>query len=150
FNEIITDIRERGNRMGWSLHTIPIQTAVDQGLVERIKASNAKRPVAFSTNSLSSPGGEGRGEEANFEKEEAPIRKEEASRQQWLLQQRAECIDEEQWLQEYCCIPANEATAFIPYELTNGCTEPDCLKDFDYLAACPNPLFLGLDVARKK
>jgi phage FluMu gp28-like protein len=30
FNEIITDIREAGNRMGWSLHTIPIQTAVEQ------------------------------------------------------------------------------------------------------------------------
>src|SRR5436190_18545406 len=43
FNEIITEIREKGNRMGWSLHTIPIQTAVEQGLVERINASNTRR-----------------------------------------------------------------------------------------------------------
>ena len=47
-------------------------------------------------------------------------------------------------------MPANEAAAFIPYELINHCTEPDCLKDFEYLANCPNPLFLGVDVARKK
>lgn len=36
FNELVTDARERGNRMGWSLHTIPIQRAVEDGLVERI------------------------------------------------------------------------------------------------------------------
>jgi len=36
FAEIIRDIKERGNKMGWSLHTIPIQTAVDQGIVEKI------------------------------------------------------------------------------------------------------------------
>jgi phage FluMu gp28-like protein len=123
FNEIITEIREKGNRMGWSLHTIPIQTAVAQGLVERINASNAGRS----------------GETAKAE-----------SREEWLRRQRAECIDEEQWLQEYCCVPANEAAAFVSYELLDGCTEPQCLRDFAYLESCPNPLFLGVDVARKK
>ena len=121
FNEILTDIQQKGNRMGWSLHTIAIQTAVEQGLVERINASNAAH-------------GSGTTE----------------TRDEWLRRQRAECIDEEQWLQEYCCIPANEAAAFISYELVNSCTEPDCLKDFTYLVNCPNPLFLGVDVARKK
>jgi len=131
FNEIVTDIREHGNRMGWSLHTIPIQTAVEQGLVERINLANARRGV-----SAAAPGQAG--------PEPAPTREE------WLARQRAECIDEEQWLQEYCCVPANEAAAFISYDLINSCTEPDCLKDPAYLERCPNPLFLGLDVARKK
>src|SRR5580765_4262110 len=36
FNQIIRDIVENGNPMGWSLHTVPIQKAVEQGLVERI------------------------------------------------------------------------------------------------------------------
>jgi phage FluMu gp28-like protein len=31
------------------------------------------------------------------------------SREEWLARQRAECIDEEQWRQEYCCVPADEA-----------------------------------------
>ena len=34
FNELIRDILENGNPMGWSLHTIPIQKAVEEGLVE--------------------------------------------------------------------------------------------------------------------
>src|SRR5439155_870801 len=48
FNELIGDIRQRGNRMGWSLHTIPIQTAVEQGLVEKINAATggSNRPFA--------------------------------------------------------------------------------------------------------
>ncbi len=36
FNELIQDIKLKGNRMGFSLHTIPIQRAVDDGLVEKI------------------------------------------------------------------------------------------------------------------
>jgi phage FluMu gp28-like protein len=131
FNEIITDIRERGNRMGWSLHTIPIQTAVAQGLVERINAAQTRRGATV-------------GESDRADAEPGP------TREQWLARQRAECIDEEQWLQEYCCVAANEAAAFIPYDLINACTESDCLKDFAYLERCAHPLYLGLDVARKK
>src|SRR5262249_30961799 len=91
FNELVTEILERGNPMGWSLHTVPIQKAVAKGLVEKINAANGKW----------------------------------LSREAWLAQQRAECIDQEQWLQEYCCVPADEAAAFIPYELINACTDPD-------------------------
>src|SRR6266542_3655886 len=36
FNELIRDIRENDNPMGWSLHSVPIQNAVEQGIVERI------------------------------------------------------------------------------------------------------------------
>jgi len=147
FNEIIIDIREHGNRMGWSLHTIPIQTAVDQGLVEKINAANAAR-----TGGESAPGNPGPhpNVEGRTSAVEQEFRPDHSAREEWLRRQRAECIDEEQWLQEYCCVPADEATAFIPYELLNQCTEPDCLMDFEYLAACHNPLFLGIDVARKK
>jgi phage FluMu gp28-like protein len=124
FNEIIGDIQQRGNRMGWSLHTIPIQTAVEQGLVEKINAATGGND----------------------------------SRETWLARQRAECIDEEQWLQEYCCVPADEAAAFISFELINSCTEPElCLVSIPELAARlatvpwqETQLFLGLDVARKK
>ncbi|HTL56235.1 MAG TPA: terminase family protein [Candidatus Limnocylindrales bacterium] len=122
FNEIIEDVRYRGNRMGWSLHTIPIQTAVEQGLVEKINAATGAQD----------------------------------SREAWLMRQRAECIDEEQWLQEYCCMPADETTAFISYDLINACTEPG-LRLFSAAelieqvkTARRAELFLGVDVARKK
>lgn len=154
FNELITDIRERGNRMGWSLHTIPIQTAVEQGLVEKIKAaSRTTGPLPEQAGSEGNTGASGRNEGGGGCPGQGGLESgapDPAAREQWLLRQRAECIDEEQWLQEYCCIPADEAAAFISYDLINGCTEPDCLKGFDYLEHCPNPLFLGVDVARKK
>ena len=124
FNELIEDIRQRGNRMGWSLHTIPVQIAVDQGLVEKINAATGGND----------------------------------SREAWLARQRAECIDEEQWLQEYCCVPADEASAFIAYELINACedTELHLLSLDEFLQAatgdrfCASTLYLGVDVARKK
>jgi phage FluMu gp28-like protein len=130
FNELITDALQRGNRMGWSLHTIPIQTAVEQGLVEKIDAAAGAPSLGAGAVSL--------------------------RRQAWLAQQRAECIDEEQWLQEYCCVPADEAAAFITFELLNGCTEPGLtLHTLDELVrwAGANPkaaCYLGVDVARKK
>ena len=135
FNEIVVDIRERGNRMGWSLHTVSIQSAVEQGLVERIHAMNTARDG----------NGNGTVAQTNGDAHDSG-----SLREEWLRRQRAECIDEEQWLQEYCCVPADEAAAFISYDLINHCTEADCLKGFEYLAACPNPLFVGVDVARKK
>ena len=116
FNQLIADARERGNKMGWSVHTIPIQRAVEDGIVEKINAATG----------LSE------------------------SREAWLARQRAECIDEEQWLQEYCCIPADEATAFISCDMITACEADDVLRGMDYLRLCPNPLYLGLDVARKK
>ena len=114
FAEIIRDIKERGNKMGWSLHTIPIQLAVEQGIVERINKATGKSET----------------------------------REAWLARQRAECLDEEQWLQEYCCIPADESSAFITYEMISACEDDTALKDFAYLQTCKNPLYLGFDVAR--
>ena len=115
FNQILREIKEQGNPMGWSHHKVTLQEAVDQGLAERI---NARTGAA-------------------------------ESREAFLARLRRECIDQEQWLQEYCCVAADETTAFITYDMLTPC-EDDCLKDFEYLRACPNPLFLGMDTGRKK
>ncbi|HRT09540.1 MAG TPA: terminase family protein [Candidatus Paceibacterota bacterium] len=115
FNQLITDIQQHGNPMGWALHTVPIQAAVEQGLVEAINAATGARD----------------------------------SREAWLARQRAECIDEEQWLQEYCCVPADESAAFITYDMLDACEEEDCLRDFAALQSATGRLYLGVDVARK-
>jgi phage FluMu gp28-like protein len=129
----------------WSLHEVPIQKAVAEGIVERMNKKT------------------GRNE----------------SREAFLLRLRAECIDQEQWDQEYCCIPADENAAFFSHELLDACTDPNLrLLTFEELKAwlsnsqlthhaSPNTLprfhaltlqrshshalelFLGLDVARK-
>jgi len=138
FNQIITDIKEHGNKMGWSLHTIPIQRAVEDGLVEKIDVATGgdwSKQFAQRTN-----------------------RELTTLREFWLAQQRAECIDEEQWLQEYCCIPADEATAFISYEMITSCEESglrlmsvdEFIRLNENRAADAATYYLGLDVARKK
>jgi phage FluMu gp28-like protein len=114
FNQIITDIKERNNPMGWSLHSVPIQKAVEQGIVEKINAASGGNET----------------------------------RQAFLDRIRRECIDEEQWLQEYCCIPADESSAFITYEMITACEDDTAPKDFAWLKQCPNPLYIGFDVAR--
>src|SRR5438552_6202569 len=75
--------------------------------------------------------------------------------QMFIDRLRAECIDEEQWLQEYCCQPADETNAFVSFDMITSCADPAIeLLSFEQLAryAADHPkceLFLGVDVARK-
>lgn len=135
FNELIRSVSERGNRMGWSLHTVPIQKAVEEGIVERINKKT------------------GRNE----------------SREAFLARLESECIDEEQWKQEFCCTPADENCAFFSYDLLDACTDDHLkLMTFEQIrAAVFDPeageisptasscsprsrLFLGADIARRR
>jgi phage FluMu gp28-like protein len=126
FNQIITDINERGNPMHWSLHTVPIQLAVSQGIVEKINAATGGHQTHES----------------------------------FLSRLKAECIDEEQWLQEYCCVPADQNSAFLPYDSIHACEDAhlklhslDALIDKFRAPSTPaersRALYLGMDVARK-
>ena len=89
FNQIIQDIRHKGNPMGWHLFSYPIQKAVEEGIVERINEKSDGNETS----------------------------------DQFLSRIRSECIDEEQWLQEYCCQPADQNSAFFSHEMLNSCTE---------------------------
>jgi phage FluMu gp28-like protein len=53
--------------------------------------------------------------------------------EQFLARLRKQCIDEEQWLQEYCCVPLDDSSAFITYEMINACESPNCLKPLSWL-----------------
>jgi phage FluMu gp28-like protein len=72
------------------------------------------------------------------------------SREAYLARIRAECLDEEQWQQEYCCVPSDDSAAFITWEMITACESPRCLRDLEYLRTCPNPLYAGVDVGRKR
>jgi phage FluMu gp28-like protein len=102
FNEIIRDIRENGNPMGWSYHRVSIEDAVNQGIVERINQKTGQAET----------------------------------RKDFLRRLRAECIDEEQWLQEYRCIPADESSAFITHDMLTSCEDSHLrLLSFEELLA---------------
>lgn len=124
FAQIIEDIKHKSNPMGWSLHTIPIQLAVEQGIVERINEVTGNSDT----------------------------------REQWIARQCAECLDEESWLQEYCCVPADETAAFLSYEMITACeykqdpsqpSDPSAKPPWQIdLADAKNPLYLGMDIGR--
>ncbi len=121
FNQLVLDILERGNPMGWSLHTVPLSKAVAQGLVEKINQKTGSTE----------------------------------SRSDFLARIEAESIDEEQWQQEYCCVPSDESSAFFSYEMLNAAEDRNVsLVSFESLvAARPTErkhLYLGVDVARKQ
>jgi len=121
FNEIIRDIRENANPMGWSYHKVSIDDAVRQGIVERINQKTGHNE----------------------------------SRTDFLNRLRSECIDEEQWLQEYCCIPADESSAFITHDMLTACEDSHLrLLTFEEIRelTIQNPkstFYIGMDVARK-
>src|SRR2546422_827445 len=137
FNDLIRSVTERGNPMGWSLHVVPIQKAVEEGIVERINKKTGRTE----------------------------------SRETFLARLESECIDEEQWKQEFCCTPADENSAFFSYDLLDACTgEHLKLMTFEELrtslsssggeglgeevhcrAHSPTPkskLYLGMDIGR--
>jgi len=58
------------------------------------------------------------------------------SRIDYLRRIRAECIDDEQWLQEYCCQPADESSAFFTYEMLNACEDRN-LRLFSFQELVP-------------
>src|SRR5882724_518173 len=100
FNQLIRDALENGNPMGWRVHTVSLENAVEQGLVEKINEKTGR----------------------------------DESRADFIRRLKSECIDEEQWLQEYCCIPADESSAFLSYEMLNACEERNLrLMSFDQL-----------------
>jgi phage FluMu gp28-like protein len=122
FNQMICDIRHKGNPMGWHLFSYPIQKAVEEGIVPRINEKSGRNETS----------------------------------EQFLARTRAECIDEEQWLQEHCCQPADDNAAFFSYELINSCSEPGLKlmtipQLVQYCADHPRcSLYMGVDVGRAR
>ncbi|HWH69671.1 MAG TPA: terminase family protein, partial [Candidatus Sulfotelmatobacter sp.] len=76
---------------------------------------------------------------------------------EFLQRTQAECIDKEQWDQEYCCIPSDDSTAFLTHEMISACEDPtlrlytieDLIVHLNSQRSTLNPqLYAGLDVAR--
>lgn len=119
FNKIILEAREGGNPMGISLHRVTLQDALDQGFLAKLKS---KLPEDDPRQAMD--------EAAYFD----------------FI--RAGCVDEESFLQEYMCVPADEQGAFISYDLIDGCT----YGRGEIWEAALDPAgvyYMGVDVGRK-
>ncbi len=65
----------------------------------------------------------------------------------WLKEQHDNCVDENTWLQEYCCVAVDEAAAFLTYEMLHKIEREGLLTPLDRIAG---DLYVGMDVGRKK
>ena len=119
FNELVEECEHRGNPKGFSLHTVTLKDALDQGFLYKLQQ---KLPH-------------------NDERQDM----DEAAYFDFI---RAGCASEEQFLQEYMCVPADDEGAFLSYDLIAGCeyraTEAWELNE----AATARELYLGMDVGR--
>ena len=102
-------------KLNYSLHTTPIQKAVNEGLADKIQGKK-----------LSSQ-----------------------ERKKFLEDLRRDAGDEITWQEEFCCIPVDEATAFLTYEMIENCKENNVLKSFEELENLGD-LYIGYDIARHK
>lgn len=122
FNELVEEVEHRGNPKGFSLHTVTLQDALEQGFLYKLQQ---KLPV-------------------NDERQDM----DEAAYFDFI---RAGCASEEQFLQEYMCVPADDEGAFLSYDLIAGC-EYRATEDWELTAGNASPagheLYLGMDVGR--
>lgn len=119
FNQLIKEVREEGNPKKFSLHSINIVQAVEQGLWIKIR------------------------DQLPDDDEQK-----EWTDDEFLQSCRDEMPDEESYLQEYMCVPEDDADSYIGWELIMPVVSSS-LGKIDW-RTLPGPFFLGYDVARKK
>jgi phage FluMu gp28-like protein len=131
FNSLVREAREGGNPKQISLHRVTLQDAVEQGFLRKLKA---KLP--------------GEDPRAAMTKDE------------YLQFVRDGCPDEESWLEEYCCVPSDDAASFLPLELIRAAESeafdagiekfPSWDVPIADLKGMKGALYLGVDVGREK
>ena len=123
FNQLIREIREQGNPKKISLHRVTLEDALEAGFLYKLQQA---LPADAEQQAMDEP------EYFDFVK--------------------SGCADEESFNQEYMCIPGDDDTAFLEYDLIAAVEYP---TDHDWeLDAPPEKLdpnlFGGLDIGRKK
>lgn len=120
FNTLLTEAREKGNPKGWRVYRVTLQDALDCGFLYKLQG---KLP----------PG-------------DKRVGMDEAAYFDFV---KSKSADEESFAQEYMCVPSDDASAFIPYDLIDGCKyAPGTDWETADLAACQGELYLGVDVGR--
>ncbi len=68
----------------------------------------------------------------------------EQEKQKWINQQKDDCFDEVTWLEEFCCQPIDESTAFLSYDVIKN-----CIGQVDNYSTKNGQIFCGFDIGRR-
>jgi len=122
FNELVQEVKHKGNPKKISLHTVTLQDALDQGFLAKLKAKLR----------------EAGGDDERLAMDDAA----------YFEMVRSGCPDDDTFQQEYMCNPQDDAAAFLSYELIASCEYKfDEKWEIDFRAGT-NPLYVGVDVGR--
>lgn len=139
FNELVREIREKGNPKKFSHHRVTLEDALNQGFLYKLQSKLR-------------PG------DARLEMDEA----------EYFAYQRSRAADEESFLQEYMCVPGDDAAAFMSYDLIASCeykaeqldqfqivrgsgkAPSTTIGTFDLFRDAKHPLYAGVDVGRTR
>jgi len=120
FNGLVREVKEKGNPKGFSLHRVTLEDALNQGFLYKLQS---KLPP----------------KDPRQEMDEAA----------YFDFIRAGCADSETFDQEYMCIPSDDATAFITYELLDACKLARHETNWSlHTLRTAKELYLGVDVGR--
>ena len=120
FNQLIREVREGGNPKGISLHRVTLEDALNEGLLYKLQQ---KLPEDDERQAMD--------EAAYFDFV------------------KAGCVDEESFLQEYMCVPADDDVAFLEYDLIASCEYAQDAA-WDIVEREPGELYAGIDIGRKR
>ena len=138
FNELVNEVKHKGNPKGFSLHRVTIEDACRDGLLAKLQAKWREADP----------------EDARLQWKD----------DDFLQSLRNECADEETWQQEFMCEPGDDRSAFLSYDLIAGCEytpgeawemvgtpgpgvrSPDGSASRPYLDT--GELYLGVDIGR--
>ena len=121
FNTLLVEAREKGNPKRWHVYRVTLQDALDCGFLFKLQ----KKLQEIDPN-------------------DPRLQMDEAEYFQFV---RSKAADEESFNQEYMCIPSDEATTFVSYDLLDANKyAPGVVWEIP-LEKC-GPLYAGVDVAR--
>ena len=126
FNELVTEVREKGNPKNISLHRVTLEDALNDGFLYRLQEKLAPDDP-----------------------------RQEFDETDYFNFVKSGCADEESFQQEYMCVPADDASAFLTYDMIAACEyerTPANWSDQSDLSDLSDKkeLYLGVDVGRKK
>jgi len=122
FNELVQEAKHKGNPKKFSIHTVRLEDALADGFLYKLQS---KLPES----------------DPRMQMDEG----------EYMAHVRAGCADEESWLQEFCCIPADDNSAFLSYDLIASCeyaATEDWERTLAELRDTRDDLYLGADIGR--
>lgn len=119
FNKLVQEAKFNGNPKKISLHRVTLEDALNQGFLTKLQSKLSDG-------------------DPRLEMDEAD----------YFNDVKSKCADEESFLQEYMCVPADDASVFISADISDGCFYRFGEVWETDIENCAGDLYVGVDVGR--